>query len=91
MVYEPTVWKTGNIVSSQKLNKIQNGIANNNVIILEQTIVQDGNTTTHTLTGMTAEEVYNAFLNGKTILIYVQEEQDDENYSEGYCTCSIIN
>lgn len=28
MSYEPTVWKTGDIVSSEKLNKLENGVAN---------------------------------------------------------------
>jgi len=28
MSYEPTVWKKGDIVTSEKLNKIENGIAN---------------------------------------------------------------
>lgn len=27
MAYEPTVWKTGDVVSSEKLNKIENGIS----------------------------------------------------------------
>ena len=27
MSYEPTVWKTGDIVSSEKLNKLENGVA----------------------------------------------------------------
>lgn len=28
MSYEPTVWKTGDIVSSEKLNKLEEGVAN---------------------------------------------------------------
>lgn len=28
MSYEPTVWKTGDIVSSEKLNKLENGVVN---------------------------------------------------------------
>lgn len=28
MAYTPTVWKTGDVVSSEKLNKMENGIAN---------------------------------------------------------------
>lgn len=27
MSYEPTIWKTGDIVSSEKLNKLENGVA----------------------------------------------------------------
>ena len=28
MAYDPTIWKTGDIVSSEKLNKLENGVVN---------------------------------------------------------------
>lgn len=28
MSYEPTVWETGDVVTAQKLNKLENGVAN---------------------------------------------------------------
>lgn len=30
MAYTPTTWTSGDIITSQKLNKIENGVANNN-------------------------------------------------------------
>lgn len=32
MSYEPTEWKSGDVVSSQKLNKIENGIVNSGLV-----------------------------------------------------------
>lgn len=28
MAYNPTVWQTGDIVTAEKLNKLENGLAN---------------------------------------------------------------
>lgn len=35
MSYEPTVWKTGDVVTSGKLNKLENAVANCDVLFLE--------------------------------------------------------
>lgn len=32
MAYEPTEWKNGDIITAEKLNKIENGIANNGIL-----------------------------------------------------------
>ena len=37
MAYTPTVWKTGDIVSSEKLNKLENGVADLGEHIAEET------------------------------------------------------
>lgn len=29
MAYEPTVWESGDVITSQKLNKLERGVANN--------------------------------------------------------------
>ena len=34
MAYEPTVWKSGDVVTSAKLNKIEQGIANAGAMIV---------------------------------------------------------
>jgi len=33
MSYTPTVWKAGDTVTSTKLNKLENGIANNGILV----------------------------------------------------------
>ena len=51
MSYEPTIWKTGDIVSSEKLNKLEEGVANSGggsdyfLVYIQE----DYSTETHTL------------------------------------------
>ena len=47
-MYEPTNWKTGDVVTSAKLNKLEQGVANSGVVV-HITITQEGNTITYTL------------------------------------------
>lgn len=45
MSYEPTEWKTGDVITSEKLNKIENGIANSGRVIYQDitiTEIEDG-------------------------------------------------
>lgn len=44
MAYEPTIWQTGDVVSSEKLNKLEEGVASGNEIFLvEANATQDEN------------------------------------------------
>lgn len=36
MSYEPTNWKAGDTVTSAKLNKLEQGVANNGVLVIHQ-------------------------------------------------------
>ena len=36
MSYTPTTWKSGDIVTSEKLNKLEQGVANNGILIIHQ-------------------------------------------------------
>lgn len=40
MVYEPTNWQNGDVVTAEKLNKIENGIADSGIVIVD--MVWDG-------------------------------------------------
>ena len=43
MSYEPTEWKSGDVISSVKLNKIENGIVNSDrVKIVDMILINDG-------------------------------------------------
>lgn len=69
MSYEPTNWKTGDVVTSAKLNKIENGIAGavGNMIVHE-TVTKDGNTTICTL-DKTWKEINDVFMAGGGVYI----------------------
>lgn len=50
MSYEPTVWKDGDLVTSAKLNKMEQGIAaGGSGEMVGMTIERNGDTTTYTL------------------------------------------
>lgn len=47
MAYEPTVWATGDVVTSQKLNKLEEGVANSGGGLSNLPVIKlDGNDTT---------------------------------------------
>ena len=46
MAYEPTAWKSGDVVTSAKLNKIEQGIANASSGLLIVKASEDGDTLT---------------------------------------------
>ena len=55
MPYEPTNWKSGDVVTSAKLNKMEQGIAGAGVLVVNATTEDD----TTTL-GKTWQEIYDA-------------------------------
>lgn len=69
MSYTPTTWKAGDIVTSAKLNKIEQGIstatANGNILIVNA-IYDDEDIST---LDKTWKEIYNAMLVGSVIII----------------------
>ena len=71
MSYEPTVWKDGDLVTSAKLNKLEQGVATSDgggVFITEATYT--GN---RIVLDKTAGEIYNAFQTG---LVVIKGEND---------------
>ena len=66
MSYTPTNWKNGDVVTSTKLNKLEQGVANaGGVTVLS--VVADPQTMTVTL-NKTAGEVYEIFETGLAVL-----------------------
>ena len=65
MAYEKTTWQTGDIVTAQKLNNIENGIFDSNVIFLSE----DSN---HVL-DKTWQEINDALALGKIIMLVDEE------------------
>ncbi len=61
MPYEPTNWKSGDVVTSAKLNKIENAIGG-----LVVTATTEDDTTT---LNKTWQEIYDAFSGGKPVVI----------------------
>lgn len=71
MAYEPTNWKSGDVVTSAKLNKLEQAVASGGVMIVEYQ--EDGVTFNKTW-----QEIYDA-LAGKLICVAIGYTNDD-NY-----------
>ena len=74
MSYIPTQWQTGDIVTADKLNKIENAVANGGgggILILELTAVQDGYDI-----GASFNDLKDAFMSGKKIITHIEFEED---------------
>lgn len=76
MSYTPTNWQSGDIITSAKLNKMEQGIANGGGVLLV-TASQD-NISGGLICDKTGDEVKTAFLNGLNVILYLQEEDQAE-------------
>lgn len=64
MSYEPTNWKTGDVVTSAKLNKLENAVANGGALKLNFTIDNEAETIT---IDRTFAEIKEAVLSGVNV------------------------
>ena len=69
MSYTPTTWKAGDTVTSAKLNKIEQGIANNGGILIVRT-TYDEDTQVETC-DHTWQEIYDAYIVESKNVVYV--------------------
>ena len=65
MAYEPTDWKTGDVVTSTKLNKIEQGIADGVMIVQ---VNFDAQTEEYSL-ATKAGDIYNAWMSGAAVTV----------------------
>lgn len=72
MGYTPTVWQTGDIVTSEKLNKIENGIADA-VGVLVVTMSGDSMTTDKTW-----QEIYDALAARKEVVLVMSVDTEEQ-------------
>ena len=67
MSYEPTNWKTGDVVTSAKLNKLENGVADAGGVLLVNAVDHED------ITKLVLDQTYNtireAILAGKVVII----------------------
>lgn len=76
--YEPTVWATGDVVTADKLNKLEEGVANASGGGLIVHSVYDETTEKHIL-DKTWTEIYNAFIAGNNVCII----EDNREFPDG--------
>ena len=69
MNYNKTTWNTGDVVTAEKLNKMENGIEGaGGVLIIEPTITHEGRDTIFNLHA-SFNDIKNALLSGKNIIV----------------------
>lgn len=69
MAYTKTTWQTGDVVTSEKLNKIENGITNSEQILWVPVHIDESTGAPHM--DMTSSEVLDAVQNGKLPLMKI--------------------
>lgn len=69
MAYEPTVWETGDIITAEKLNKIENAIGG----IYYVDIPTEGDALS-----VTWQDIYDAYQSGKSIVGRFSYEDSDD-------------
>lgn len=86
MAYEPTVWKSGDVVTSAKLNKLEQGVASGGGVLT----VHEGE---GKVLDKTWQEIYDAgfsvlelSVGGRTYGVLAQIVESDEDYVVVYVT-----
>lgn len=91
MAYVKNTWATGDVISAEKLNNIENGVESaeqggSNLFAI--TVSGDG-AFDHTL-NKTWQEIYDAFLAGKTCII-TGDDEDSIFSNNSYLVCKVYN
>lgn len=69
MSYEPTVWKTGDVVTSAKLNKLENAVAGSGgVLVIDIVFTRDSS-----YLDIPAGELYEALADGYVVYLKTQD------------------
>ena len=71
MSYTPIEWKTGDIVTSEKLNHMENGIEGGNSALICRDIQESG------YLDKTFGEILDAYTSGKPVILYVKRGTDE--------------
>ena len=75
MAYTKNTWKTGDIVSSAKLNHMEDGIANSENVFIVGGVSLDGKGGPKGTLDKTWQEIYNALQSKVVIAVYVSDNE----------------
>lgn len=85
MSYTPTTWVTGDVVTAEKLNKIEQGIAAEENFDLVLTELAGESDSTYTLTGLSLDELYEkGFVNHKMLKLQFLQIATPDNPDQGF-------
>ena len=69
MNYNKTTWQTDDVITAEKLNKLENGIVNNGALIVNCTEQQDESL----ILDKTWQEIWDAYYSGRNVIIYDED------------------
>lgn len=74
MPYEPTNWKSGDVVTSAKLNKLEQAVAGCSLVV-HTTTEGDDDTGYVTTMDKTWQEIFDAFSTGASVVVVIGETE----------------
>lgn len=85
MSYTKTTWVTGDIVTAEKLNNLENGLStvSNNIVIVNATMADE-----YWVLSKTWNEIHDAMIRGKIVIVIMIV---DNNVYYGYVGCAEIS
>ncbi len=86
MTYSKNIWKNGDTITAEKLNNIEDGIADSMFVEIPCT-VSEGSSTYYTL-GKTWQEIYDLLQDGK--ILYFRHSKDFTDPPSSYSAFSFI-
>ena len=88
MSYTPTNWKDGDVITSQRLNKIENGISESTQdLFFIIKVIEPQNSESLPYLDKTFSEIESALENGKILLVYSKTQNTEQ---QGRVTFSCI-
>ena len=87
MGYTPTEWATGDVITAEKLNKAENGIADASPYIVH--IASYDPETSDAILDASFEDIYEAVTAGR--LVMLQDEQTAKSASINFLTGTVYN
>lgn len=75
-MYEKHNWVTGEVITAENLNHLEDGVASGGVVVVNATYIFDGAEETYEITDLTCLELYNLLNQGKTVLVKAVIESD---------------
>lgn len=86
MSYEKTTWSSGDVITAEKLNKIENGVENSNSVLIVHRVSGDGGYALD----KTWKEIHDAYVSGIPCILEDIDERGGE-VSTTYQPCSRID
>lgn len=90
MSYTPTNWQSGDIVTSEKLNKLEQGVVSNGQDLFIINLIGEGPYQSNRVADKTYGEIAEAFFSGKRVVLCWQERNYDPQLGNDYFDPTVV-